>query len=138
MIDLLSRFFERRAVKAPRRSRTHAVRAPCLTNRIGYLLKVGLDYLTLERQGRTLSGGEAQRIHLANALGSLLTGRLYSLDERLNLRLDRMRAIPAGRSMFCAVCAISATPWSSTIRLSSPLRTTLSNWDRAVAARAAA
>jgi len=52
-----------------------------LTNRIGYLLEVGLGYLTLERQGRTLSGGEAQRIHLASALGSLLTGTLYALDE---------------------------------------------------------
>jgi excinuclease ABC subunit A len=49
--------------------------------RIGFLDDVGLGYLTLERQARTLSGGEAQRIALANSLGSHLTDTLYVLDE---------------------------------------------------------
>jgi excinuclease ABC subunit A len=52
-----------------------------LESRITYLLDVGLGYLTLDRQTRTLSGGEAQRIALANALGSKLVDTLYVLDE---------------------------------------------------------
>ncbi|MBN2207064.1 MAG: excinuclease ABC subunit UvrA, partial [Candidatus Aminicenantes bacterium] len=49
--------------------------------RLRYLLEVGLDYLTLERMTFTLSGGEAQRINLAAALGSSLVGTLFVLDE---------------------------------------------------------
>ncbi|MET0396657.1 MAG: excinuclease ABC subunit UvrA [Longimicrobiaceae bacterium] len=52
-----------------------------LEARVGFLNDVGLGYLTLERQTRTLSGGEAQRITLANALGSKLMDTLYVLDE---------------------------------------------------------
>jgi len=49
--------------------------------RIDFLIKVGLDYLTLSRLSRTLSGGEAQRVNLACQLGSTLTETLYILDE---------------------------------------------------------
>ncbi|MEY3382361.1 MAG: hypothetical protein RLZZ17_99, partial [Actinomycetota bacterium] len=49
--------------------------------RLGFLLDVGLDYLTLARAAATLSGGEAQRIRLATQIGSGLTGVLYVLDE---------------------------------------------------------
>ena len=49
--------------------------------RLGFLLDVGLSYLTLERGGPSLSGGEAQRIRLASQIGSELTGVIYILDE---------------------------------------------------------
>jgi excinuclease ABC subunit A len=52
-----------------------------ILNRLGFLLNVGLDYLTLSRKGPTLSGGESQRIRLASQVGSELTGVLYILDE---------------------------------------------------------
>ena len=52
-----------------------------LDARLSFLRDVGLGYLTLERQTRTLSGGEAQRISLSNALGSHLVDTLYVLDE---------------------------------------------------------
>jgi excinuclease ABC subunit A len=52
-----------------------------ISMKIEFLAKVGLGYLTLDRHGRTLSGGEYQRINLSNQLASLLTGTLYVLDE---------------------------------------------------------
>ncbi len=52
-----------------------------ITDRIGFMADVGLGYLTLSRQTRTLSSGEYQRITLARALGSALTDTLYVLDE---------------------------------------------------------
>ncbi len=54
---------------------------PDIRNRIGFLLEVGLGYLTLNRLSSTLSGGESQRINLATSLGSALVGSLYILDE---------------------------------------------------------
>ncbi len=65
-----------------------------IRTRISFLLDVGIDYLTLNRSSRSLSGGEAQRIRLATQIGSQLVGVLYILDEpsiglhqRDNLRL---------------------------------------------------
>ena len=52
-----------------------------IRTRLGFLLNVGLGYLTLDRGARTLAGGEAQRIRLASQIGSGLTGVLYILDE---------------------------------------------------------
>lgn len=52
-----------------------------INNRLGFLVNVGLDYLTLSRAAGTLSGGEAQRIRLATQIGSSLMGVLYILDE---------------------------------------------------------
>jgi excinuclease ABC subunit A len=52
-----------------------------IRSRLDFLLRVGLDYLSLDRLTSTLSGGEAQRIQLATALGSSLVGALYVLDE---------------------------------------------------------
>ena len=52
-----------------------------ISERLGFLLEVGLDYLTLERGTATLAGGEAQRIRLATQIGSKLSGVLYILDE---------------------------------------------------------
>jgi excinuclease ABC subunit A len=49
--------------------------------RLGFLIDVGLDYLTLDRSAQTLSGGEGQRIRLATQIGSALVGVLYVLDE---------------------------------------------------------
>lgn len=52
-----------------------------IKERLGFLINVGLDYLSLSRASGTLSGGEAQRIRLATQIGSRLTGVLYILDE---------------------------------------------------------
>jgi excinuclease ABC subunit A len=52
-----------------------------IRERLGFLVDVGLDYLTLDRSANTLSGGEAQRIRLATQIGSSLMGVLYILDE---------------------------------------------------------
>ena len=52
-----------------------------ISERLGFLVDVGLDYLTLHRSAGSLSGGEAQRIRLATQIGSRLMGVLYVLDE---------------------------------------------------------
>ncbi|MFW0871142.1 MAG: excinuclease ABC subunit UvrA [Patescibacteria group bacterium] len=52
-----------------------------ITDRLSFMLNVGIEYLTLDRRASTLSGGEAQRIRLASQLGSGLVGAMYVLDE---------------------------------------------------------
>jgi excinuclease ABC subunit A len=72
-----------------------------LKSRLGFLLNVGLDYLSLNRGARTLSGGESQRIRLATQIGSQLVNVLYILDEPsigLHQR-DNRRLIEALRSL---------------------------------------
>ena len=76
----LQRFFQGLELSPTEKARLGSVLAE-LESRIRYMNDVGLDYLTLSRPARTLSGGEAQRIGLASALGGSLTGTLYVLDE---------------------------------------------------------
>jgi excinuclease ABC subunit A len=81
MIELIS-WLEGVEVKMTQRQLTIA-HEPLkeVSNRLRFLVDVGLDYLTLHRSARTLSGGEAQRIRLATQIGSQLVGVLYILDE---------------------------------------------------------
>ena len=52
-----------------------------IDHKLGFLKRVGLEYLSLSREGRTLSGGEYQRVNLSNQIAAFLTGTLYVLDE---------------------------------------------------------
>ena len=89
------------------RERDREIAGPVLAeidSRLGFLLRVDLGYLSLDRMTRTLSGGEAQRIELANALGANLADTLYVLDEptiglhpRDSDRLARLLEDLAGR-----------------------------------------
>ncbi|HKQ69229.1 MAG TPA: excinuclease ABC subunit UvrA [Polyangiaceae bacterium] len=66
------------------KGRERAIAEPLLrsvVSRLGFLIDVGLDYLTLDRSAQTLSGGEGQRIRLATQIGAALVGVLYVLDE---------------------------------------------------------
>ncbi len=77
--DTLSMFDGLKLPKADRQVAGEVLRE--IGSRLKFLVDVGLDYLSLGRQGPTLSGGEAQRIRLASQIGSGLTGVLYVLDE---------------------------------------------------------
>jgi excinuclease ABC subunit A len=79
-IEQLQDWVQRLALTATERQVAQLV-LDQLDARLGFLRDVGLGYLTLDRQTRTLSGGEAQRISLSNALGSHLVDTLYILDE---------------------------------------------------------
>jgi excinuclease ABC subunit A len=77
--EVLKFFKELRLPKAEQKVASDLLRE--ITNRLQFLVDVGLDYLTLSRSTPTLSGGESQRIRLASQIGSGLTGVLYVLDE---------------------------------------------------------
>jgi excinuclease ABC subunit A len=79
-VEELQRFVDGVALTPFERDIAHSILTQ-LQARLGFLLQVGLDYLTIDRLTRTLSGGEAQRINLANQLGARLTDTLYILDE---------------------------------------------------------
>ncbi len=79
-IDGLAEWLDHAELSEHQRQIAHLILEQ-MAARVSYLRDVGLGYLTLERQTRTLSGGEAQRIALANALGSRLRDTLYVLDE---------------------------------------------------------
>ena len=74
---------------------------PEISERLSFMKKVGLDYLTLDRETSSLSGGEAQRIRLASQLGSNLSGVLYVLDEpSIGLHpVDNQRLLAALRKL---------------------------------------
>ena len=69
-----------------------------ISDRLGFLSDVGLDYLSLDRSADTLSGGEAQRIRLASQIGSGLVGVMYILDEPSIGLHQRDNQAPAGHA----------------------------------------
>ncbi len=79
-IESTRRFFDQLALPAPLDEATELLLAE-IRARLAYLADVGLSYLTLDRQSRTLSGGEVQRINLTTALGTSLVNTLFVLDE---------------------------------------------------------
>ncbi|MBN1672080.1 MAG: excinuclease ABC subunit UvrA [Kiritimatiellae bacterium] len=79
-IDRGHAFFNALELRAPLDEAT-ALLLNEIRTRLDYLVEVGLGYLTLDRQSRTLSGGEVQRINLTTALGTSLVGALFVLDE---------------------------------------------------------
>ena len=79
-IDQVRAFFGKLELPAPLDEATDLLLAE-IRSRLGYLCEVGLAYLTLDRQSRTLSGGEVQRINLTTALGTSLVNTLFVLDE---------------------------------------------------------
>ena len=79
-LERCRRFFDELRLRAPLDDATGLLLAE-IRGRLGYLVEVGLGYLTLDRQSRTLSGGEVQRINLTTALGTSLVNTLFVLDE---------------------------------------------------------
>ncbi len=102
-VDQVLEFFT--AFASPGRDEATGLVLEEILNRLAYLHDVGLGYLTLDRQSRTLSGGEVQRVALASSLGASLVNSLYVLDEpsiglhprdnqRLIRILHRLRDLP--------------------------------------------
>jgi excinuclease ABC subunit A len=79
-VDALERFWDTVDLTPFEREIAHSLLTQ-IQGRLSFLRHVGLNYLTIDRLTRTLSGGEAQRINLANQLGARLTDTLYILDE---------------------------------------------------------
>ncbi len=79
-LSLAIQFFSNHALTGARREIAEKIIRE-ISNRLQFLINVGLDYLSLDRAADTLSGGEAQRIRLASQIGSGLTGVMYVLDE---------------------------------------------------------
>ena len=79
-VERACEFFSRLKLPAPLDEATDLLLSE-IRGRFGYLANVGLGYLTLDRQSRTLSGGEVQRINLTTALGTSLVNTLFVLDE---------------------------------------------------------
>ena len=80
-IDRLRRFFDGLSLPSTMLDEALKLLLDEMRNRLKYLCDVGLGYLTLDRQSRTLSGGEVQRINLTTALGTSLVNTLFVLDE---------------------------------------------------------
>ena len=79
-LDKLSKFFKSLVLTTSEKEISKRILLE-INNRIEFLQDVGLSYLSLNRNSRTLSGGESQRINLATSLGSSLVGSMYILDE---------------------------------------------------------
>jgi excinuclease ABC subunit A len=79
-LDECLEFFDALALPAPLDEATDQLLGE-IRSRLGFLVRVGVGYLTLDRQSRTLSGGEVQRINLTTALGTSLVNTLFVLDE---------------------------------------------------------
>jgi len=79
-IEQAQKFFEQLQLTDYEKSIAHLLLKE-IEKRLGYMIKVGLGYITLNRMTRTLSGGEAQRVNLTTSLGSSLVNTLYILDE---------------------------------------------------------
>ena len=133
--ERLRTFFDRLQLPAPLDQATEQLLGD-IRARVGYLCQVGLAYLTLDRQSRTLSGGEVQRINLCTALGTSLVNTLFVLDEpSIGLHPRDMQQVIAVMQRLRA--AGNTLWWSSTTRRSCSVPTASSTSARGRASAAA-